>query len=289
MIGLRWPSVKTMLAALGDLVDDVVVRLDGPINLASDTAAHIRRRPGGSAANVAVAAARQGAASRFIGQVGDDPMGDVLVSQLTSIGVDMSSVRRSGSTGTIVVVVDQHGERSMLTDRQTCVDLSEPDTSWLDGVTELHVPFYSLVDAPLSDTAATLIAWAHEREIAVSIDVSSVALIEEVGAAAVRELLGQLAPAVIFANEDEANTLDISFSVGQALTVVKRGAGTAVIYRPGADVEQVAAVPIDTVADSTGAGDAFAAGFLTYESWLHDPVAACSAGHQVAAALLSAR
>ena len=71
-----------MLGTLGDLVEDIVVRLGGPVNLASDTAAVVVRRRGGSAANMAVSAVRAGSAARFIGQVGEGANGDVLIASL---------------------------------------------------------------------------------------------------------------------------------------------------------------------------------------------------------------
>lgn len=273
-----------MLATLGDLVEDVVVSVDDPINVASDTAARIDRRRGGSAANVAVAAARLGHAARFLGQVGAEPIGAALLADLSASGVDTSFVRRDGRTGTIAVLVDPTGERTMLTDRGACVDLDRPDPRWLDDVTVLHVPLYSLSEPPIATTAETVIGWAHERGIAVSIDASSVALLDDVGSGAVIELLGRLAPAVVFANGDEATALDIAGPIAAAITVVKRGARPAVLYADGVRRE-VPAEPVDEVGDTTGAGDAFAAGFLTAD-WRADPVEACRIGHRAAAEVI---
>ena len=135
---------RSMLATLGDLVDDVVVRLDETFHYGADTAAQVGHRRGGSAANVADVAARLGASVRFLGQVGADAVGDGLIAALATAGVDVSAVRRGGATGTIIVLVDHTGERSMLTDRRACVALDRPDPKWLEGVATLHVPFYSL-------------------------------------------------------------------------------------------------------------------------------------------------
>ena len=181
-------SGAAMIGTVGDLVEDIAVRLDGPVNLASDTAAVIRRRRGGSAANMAVSVARHGGAARFIGQVGDDAIGTVLVDALRAEGVDVV-VRRGGRTGTIVVLVDALGERTMLTDRGACAALADPDPSWLDGVQALHVPMYSFTGGALAATAATLVGWARDRSILVSVDLSSAALIDSMGAAAMAALL----------------------------------------------------------------------------------------------------
>lgn len=278
-----------MIAALGDLVEDIVVRLGGPINDASDTAATIVRRRGGSAANVAAGVARLGGASRFLGQVGADATGVALTDELAREGVDVTSVRREGSTGTIVALVDPSGERSMLTDRRACADLDRPDPAWLDDVSMLHVPFYSLAGGALAATAATLVGWAHERGVAVSIDASSHAVLRAFGRAEARTRIETLAPALLFANADEAAELDITGPVAGALTVIKHGASPTVVHLPDGSTFVVPAIRIAAPVDTTGAGDAFAAGFLTALDRRDDPDAACVAAHRAAAALLTTR
>jgi sugar/nucleoside kinase (ribokinase family) len=278
-----------VLACLGDLVEDVIVRLAGPVNVASDTHSHISRRRGGSAANVAARAAALGHRARFLGQVGADAIGTALLAELDAEGVDTTMVRRGGSTGTIVALVDHHGERTMLTDRRSCLDLDEPDPSWLDGVGVVHVPFYSLASGPIAETSATVIAWANERGIAVSVDLSSTAILTEVGIDEVLRRLARASPTAVFANEDEAAALGIDGPVAGALTVVKRGASSALIHRPDGTAFEVDALPVPGVNDTTGAGDAFAAGFLTAPGWADDPRAACESGHRSAADLLRRR
>jgi len=275
-----------MLAAVGDLVDDIVVHLSGPVNEASDTDSKIVRRRGGSAANVVEMAAVLGHPTRFLGQVGSDTIGSVLLDELASAGVDLECVRRQGRSGTIIVLVDQHGERTMLTDRATCTQLAEPERAWLDGVSTLHVPFYSLTDHPLADTATILIGWAHELDIRVSIDVSSVALIEEIGASHLIETLEILRPSVVFANSDEATALGIAGPIAGAVTVVKNGRDPVVVYADSQRIT-VPVASIDDVTDTTGAGDAFAAGYLT--AGLISAESAVVAGCQAAAQLITSR
>lgn len=251
-----------MLAALGDLVDDIVVRLGGPVNEATDTRARIVRRRGGSAANVVEMAAGLGYPARFLGQVGSDAIGTVLLDELRQTGVDVGAVRRGGRSGTIIVLVDTRAERTMLTDRGACLELSDPQRAWLDGVSTLHVPFYSLTEGALADSAVALIGWAHELGVRVSIDVSSVAVIEQLGASRVTAMLSVLRPDVVLANGDEGRALGIDAPVAGAVTVVKHGADPVEVF---ADQDRftVAVPALDQVSDTTGAGDAFAAGFLT--------------------------
>ncbi len=277
-----------MLLCLGDLIEDIVVVLNSPIHLASDTTSQIVRRRGGSAANVAATAGVMGKPVRFIGQVGGDAIGAALVDELATVGVDTAFVAREGTTGTIIVLVDDTGERSMLTDRQSCISLDRPDPSWLDGVSVLHVPLYGLAEGRLAATVETLIGWAHDRSIPVSIDASSVSLIESMGAEHTRCLLARLRPAVLFANEAEAETLDIEASERPAITIIKRGAGPASVLVKGSERRDVPALDVGPIDDSTAAGDAFAAGFLT-AAWQDDPIAACRSGHASAVMVLQSR
>jgi sugar/nucleoside kinase (ribokinase family) len=278
-----------VLATVGDLVEDVVVRLSGPIRIASDTDAIVERRRGGSAANVAAVAARISGASRFIGQVGDDGRGTALVSALAADGVDVSAVRVRGRTAAIVVLVDAAGERSFLTDPGSARDLDDPRSEWLDGVDVLHVPLYSLAGGAIARTSRTLIAWARQRGIAVSIDLSSVSVIESIGARELRRRMDQLAPDVVFANADEARALHLEGPLGSALTIVKSGGDPVTVWRGPATPLRVPAIEIEGVTDTTGAGDAFAAGVLTHAGWPAEPEAACERGHAAAADLLRRR
>jgi sugar/nucleoside kinase (ribokinase family) len=277
-----------VLATLGDLVEDVIVRLDGPVNIASDTPATISRRRGGSAANTAVAAAARDHRARFLGQVGDDAIGSALLREMADVGVDVAMARRAGSTGTIVALVDAEGERSMLTDRRTCVGLTDPEPAWLDGVTVLHVPFYSLAVEPIATTATTVIRWARERNVTVSVDLSSTAVMIDYGLDEVRRLICSLEPDVVFANRDETAAFGADTAPRRSLVVEKRGADAAILHRGDDAPIPVPAVAVDGVDDTTGAGDAFAAGFLAAD-WRDDPVGACESAHRSAAALLTSR
>jgi len=279
-----------VIGVVGDLVEDIVVRLATTMNAASDTEAIVIRRRGGSAANVAAAVARGGHASRFIGHVGNDHVGDALVAALRADGAEVVG-NRGGRTGSVVVLLDHTGERTMLTDRGCCDDLDHPDPDWLVGLTTLHVPVYSLINAPLSRTTQVLVGWAREAGIAVSIDASSAAVIASFGAEQLIRLLATMAPTVLFCNELEADTLRHSGDlddVGAAITVVKHGGEPLELIQRNQAPVRVPALTVEGVRDTTGAGDAFAAGFLVALANGSSPVSAASFGHQSAARAIAA-
>jgi len=247
-----------MLAVVGDLVEDIIVWHRGALAYATDNPTRIFRVRGGSAANVAAAAASL-CPVRFIGRVGEDASGDALVAQLGAIGVDVR-VQRGDRTGTIVILVDDSGERTMFPDRGASAELGAIDEAWLDGVGWIHVPLYGFEDDGSAAALFQLADAARARGIRLSIDLSSVALLRDLGDDRVRWILDRTGAAVVFANTEEAHQLGL-FDAPVALSVVKAGPDPVTLLA-GADVIRVPVPPVDDVADATGAGDAFAAGYI---------------------------
>jgi sugar/nucleoside kinase (ribokinase family) len=272
-----------MLCAVGDLVEDVVVWLSAPPRVATDTPVRVFHRRGGSAANVATfAAGIEGMGARFIGRVGDDAAGDRLVNGLIAAGVD-ARVQRVGRTGTIVVLVDTAGERTMLTDRGSATGLAGIPEAWLDGASVLHLPAYSLTAEPIGSTCLTLATTARRRGIAVSVDASSIAVLEAFGPGRFLDVVAALEPAYFFATVAEAELLDLASERPAPVTVVKAGAEPVRIL-PAVEID----VPkVDGVTDTTGAGDAFAAGFLVASCRGATPDDAARAGIALAATVLN--
>jgi sugar/nucleoside kinase (ribokinase family) len=257
-----------VLCTIGDLIEDVVVwlnsELKNQINIGSDTDSIIVRTRGGSAANVAMFGALTGTPSRFIGQVGNDSLGEQLCASLRQSGVDVCTVAE-GRTGSIVVVVQPNGERTFLTDRGVASELSIFDASYLAGVSIVHVPTYSLALDPLATTAVQYIRAARAAGALISVDASSTSVLRDYGIDRYSELITSIAPDVFLCNNDEAALLNIDSEhpmPGAALTVIKRGALPITVVTAEGVVTEVATPPVANIVDTTGAGDAFAAGFL---------------------------
>jgi ribokinase len=243
-----------LVCTLGDLTLDIIVRLSGPIAAGGDTDAEIRVGPGGQAANVAAWIAELGAPARFVGKTGADDAGELVRERLAAFGVEiLGSIE--GRSGSICSLVSPEGDRSMAADRGTARDLrpDEIEPAWLSGCTHLHVSGYALLVEPVRSAALRAAELARAEGAQVSLDLASWSAIRDSGVDAFRGAARNLAPEVVFANEDEERV------VGRldAVWILKRG-GAGCSF--GGD--ERAALPVERALDSTGAGDALAAGFL---------------------------
>jgi sugar/nucleoside kinase (ribokinase family) len=257
------------LGVIGDLVQDVVVWKVEAERHATDTRAEIATQRGGSAANVAAFAGPR-VPTRFIGCVGDDPAGHALRRELASHGVDVRLQVRD-RTGTIVVLVDEDGERTMFPSRGASARLQAVDPSWLDGLDVLHCTGYSFEYGSTPDAVLDAVRRARSSGAAVSVDVSSVGLIEHLGRDRFLDLLMQCAPRYLSANRDEARLLGLAEggrpgpNLGRfpdAVLLARAGADPTVVFHHGQPVVTVPVPPVPDIRDLTAAGDAFIAGYL---------------------------
>lgn len=269
------------VVVVGDLVTDVHATLDGPVATGSDASARIRLTAGGSAANTAAWLATIGVPVNLVAAVGDDTAGADRVAELAALGVHCA-VRRcaDAATGTVVVLTDGQ-ERSMLCDRGANTLLAPSDVTAAlraaPDATHLHLSGYTLFDEHSRPAGQEALAAARAARWTVSVDAASAHPLVRCGAAMFLDWVRDVD--VLLANVDEARALAGSVAPATTdpvematrlaarvgLAVVKlgeRGAVAASAAEPAVRVPATRAVAVDP----TGAGDAFAAGFLA--GWL---------------------
>jgi sugar/nucleoside kinase (ribokinase family) len=143
------------------------------------------------------------------------------------------------------------------------VGLSPDDLleAWFGDVKLIHVPAYSFFTDPLARAARAAISLVRDAGGMLSIDLSSVAGLQEYGPARMAYDLARLKPELLFGTAAEAETIGVPLEHLAQVPVIKLGpAGCTVFGRhvPAPSVQHL---------DGTGAGDAFAAAFCT--AWIH--------------------
>lgn len=264
-------SAAGRVIVIGDVMTDVIVIPEGPLVRGSDRRAAITQRPGGSGANQAVWLGAMGTTVSFVARVGakDKPHHEA---HLRGFHVDPVLIADATKpSGILVTIIDPDGERSFLTDRGANLDLSHSDMPvWLlDDAGYVVVSGYSL----FAETPRHAVRWmageARSRNIPVAVDAASVGFVDEVGPHKFLEWTHGFS--TLFANADEAVALSGETELDAQMrklgpnygrVVIKLGAdGAAVGDASGVKLRLRA--PVVEVVDTTGAGDAFAAAFIS--------------------------
>ena len=260
---------------VGDVASDILAVYDGPLATGSDTPAEIRIVGGGAGANTAAWLATTGVPVTFIGAVGADAAGRERLAELRTAGVRCAVRTVSDIPTGSIVVLSCGAERSMLFDRGANGRLqpSDVDAALSGGGRgdHLHLSGYTLFDPASAPAGLRALVAARALGMTTSVDAASAAPLTLLGPD--RFLDWVRGADVLFANLDEAGVLaglragPVELATAllpySSIVIVKRGAQGAVwAGRDGARPVTVAALPVATVIDPTGAGDAFAAGFL---------------------------
>jgi ribokinase len=254
---------------------DVVVVLAGEPTPGSDRPATIRTGGGGAGANVAVHLARLGTAVVLAGCTGDDAAGRGLAAELAAAGVALRLRTVAGAaTGTIVSLVEPGGQRSMLADRGANLALRPDDVPAPPPGGHLHLSGYTLLDPGPRGAGLAALAAAVAAGCTISVDPASTGPLTRYG---VDRWLADTAPAtLLLPNADEARLLagcadpaDAARALARRHRIVAVSLGAdGALWASGALLVHRPALGTDVV-DTTGAGDAFAAGLLA--AWLASP------------------
>lgn len=283
--------MKKGLLVYGDIGMDVLLRTSAFPEIGEDARVEdLIYSPGGSAANGAVVAARLGVPTTFLGTLGDDPWAPVLEADLRNFGVDTHLLNWvAGSSGTCVAVIEPNAEKRFFsfrgvnaTDPPPC-----PDGRVWSEIGGLHLSGYSFQSGASRSAALRLIDEAKRRGITVSLDPSF--LFAQQLVVAPGDLLGSID--ILFPNREEAQQIGgFSDPLLAARKIRALGVKTVIIKldRDGClllaeETERFIRLnPIETVIDSTGAGDAFCGGYLAAHLEGFSDVECCEIGSAAA-------
>ena len=265
---------RPRVVVVGDLVVDVVLAPAMELETGTDVPGRVMLRQGRSATTTARWLGRGGARVSLIASVGRDAVGRALVKTIRGDGVTPRVVRIAGQpTGRVGVFVAPGGERSFVQDRAAALRLAPEHLreEWFASAELVHVPTYSLLDHPLGEAGRRAAELAHAAGALVTVDLSSAGPLLALGRRGAIEVVLGAQPDLLFAAGTEARALgssDKELLDVAPIVVLKRGPqGATLLFRDGTAVRtfEVAARAV-AASDTTGAGDAFDAGFIL--GWL---------------------
>ncbi|HET6211003.1 MAG TPA: carbohydrate kinase family protein [Jatrophihabitans sp.] len=280
------------IVCVGDVMQDVLVQLAEPLVPDSDTEATVTFSPGGAGANTACWLGWLGSQVSFAGRVGDDCPGREALAALQRFGVrPLLTVDRRLPTGSCIVLIGPDGERSMIPSAGANDALTPADLAGLlTGADHLHLSGYTLLHEASRAAGQAVLAQAVAAGCGISVDVGSAAPIRAVGA---QRLLDWLpAGTLLLANVEELAALTGErpdratelVAAGHVLVVKDGPRGARLIDADGSRLVPTEPVPAP---DSTGAGDAFAAGLLAARLAGQGWVEAIRAGNRTGAVAVS--
>jgi len=248
---------------------------------------------GGSAANTCAVAAALGARVGFLGKVAEDALGTVFAHDIRAAGVRFPTapLANGAPTARCLILVTPDGQRTMNTFLGACIAFGPQDVDEAEvasaAVTYLEGYLFDPPEAQAAFRKAAGAAHAAGRKVSLTLsDPFCVGRHRAAFRAFVREETD-----ILFANEAELLSLYETDDFPAALAAVRREAGLAAVTRSekgsvivaGEETVEIAAVPTKKVVDTTGAGDAYAAGFLAAHAQGR-PLGECGRWGSVAAA-----
>lgn len=274
---------------IGDAALDVIVKMQTELHVGSDTSSQISMHGGGAAANTATWLANLGHSVYFSCRLGDDAAGRAIAAEFDQWGIEYrKEFLTNEKTGVVVVLVNNAGERTMFPDSGANSGIDEKNLPPLAGFDAAFLSGYSLFNPLSTSGVLRMISMIKAANIPLIFDPASVGTMTSFGRERVLEMLSVMDIAIM--NDDEARFIAGKSELNDALesltslvplVVIKTGSSGAIAQLRGdtlleSKTEAIAAI------DTTGAGDAFAAGFIP--RWLesHDPLESMKAGNEVA-------
>lgn len=267
-------AVDPELCVIGDFAWDVLIRTNSELLRGGDTFGEVMLMPGGSAANVAVWAARAGCRTSFVGKIGRDRMGQLAHENLELEQIDAHLVETDAHlTGSVAVFVDHTGERSMVSGHGADFWLlpSELPREIIARSRHLHLTAWSFFTDPPRTAARRAARIAQEAGATLSFDPGSFQMIEEMGVDSFLAATTDLGIDVFLPNKEEGEILtglkepediasELTVIYPGALVILKLDADGALVWLDGTAHHIPPAT--NNLVDATGAGDSFAGSFL---------------------------
>lgn len=255
------------LFTFGDLVLDVVARVESSLDRDTDTPGEVRSAPGGSAANFAVWSRRLGGPVRFAGRVGDDLLGRALLDDMGREGIETYIALDALHPTAVLVLFSEGAQRHMMVPRGAnhYLDAADIPADAVRTAGWLHLTGYSFFWEGPKRAACKAIDLAREAGVPISLDPSSAGFIRRHGLPAVEGLR------LLMLNREECATmtgLDDVYAAAARLAeqaemvAVKLGPEGALLAFEGQIVHVPPAVLDGPAVDATGAGDAWGAAFI---------------------------
>ena len=274
---------------IGDAALDVIVKMQTELHVGSDTSSQISMHGGGAAANTATWLANLGHSVYFSCRLGNDAAGRAIAAEFDQWGIEYrKEFLTNEKTGVVVVLVNNAGERTMFPDSGANSGIDEKNLPPLVGFDAAFLSGYSLFNPLSTSGVLRMISMIKAANIPLIFDPASVGTMTSFGRERVLEMLSVMDIAIM--NDDEARFIAGKSELNDALesltslvpmVVIKTGSSGAIAQLRGdtlleSKTEAIAAI------DTTGAGDAFAAGFIP--RWLesHDLLESMKAGNEVA-------
>lgn len=264
------PSAPAVVV-LGDINVDVFARIGGFPKPGEDCLApELELHCGGVGANTALALARWGVRVRLVGRTGRDCFGELALNFLRRQQVDASFVQQTDQamTGLMFIAVSPDGQRTIFGSRGANAEFcaASANAPCLQGAKALYLVGYNFLTTSVAEVAEQLLEQARRQGALVSLDVGMAPSRQ------VPEKILQVARKVdiLFVGQDEASALTGKQDAWEALAALEACTAGEVVLKRGekgsllledSTVQEIPSFPV-TAADTTGAGDAFAAAFL---------------------------